>query len=117
MRLERGMVRALWGRLLDRLGKPITVAYVPGQAEISYDEKADKLAGSAEPFGELIRHPEDILGELHSRFAQASRDRANEWRSTEQLIEKGWDFDQGASIILKGPSRVLHCQMEPGVIS
>ena len=116
-RLEKGLVKRLWGEILAGLSCIVTVTYIPGHCGISFNERADRLAGKAEPFEELIRTPDDVLAELRSRHAQSIQEKEGIAWSVERLLERGWHLGDGRDIRLRGLDRVTHNQIELGVLS
>ena len=46
----------------------MVAANIPGHCGIRYNEQVEDLAGIAEPFGQLVRLPLDIIAELQQRI-------------------------------------------------
>jgi hypothetical protein len=70
-------------------------AYVPGHSGITYNEKADKLAGEATVFGDLVHEPDDVIKEMEARLSKQENDVQQESWSVQQLIERGLSRGDG----------------------
>ncbi len=64
-KMESGVVRENWLEVIRRIVAWVTVCYIPGHSGLKWNEKADRLAGAAQPIGMVQRTPGDVLsGEL-----------------------------------------------------
>ena len=72
------------------------VTYVPGHSGILFNERANKLAGEAKPFGELIRTPADVMAELEVRARKEENLVQSKIFSVQRLTENGWTRGDGA---------------------
>ena len=117
MRLEKGLCRQSWITSLDKIEASITVTYIPGHCGIRYNERADKLAGCADVFGELIPTPGDVMAAMEARLLEEElEDQETRW-SVERLQERGWHLGDGSQIELRGAARSRFNQMELGVLT
>ena len=69
--------------------------YVPGHSGVLFNERADKLAGEAEPFSELIQTPADVIAELEVRVQEEENLVQGETFSVQRLTENGWTEPHG----------------------
>jgi hypothetical protein len=63
-RLDKNTMMSTWWNSMKDVKAFI---YVPGHRGITYNEKADKLAGEATVFGELVHEPDDVIKEMEAR--------------------------------------------------
>ena len=71
-----------WIPTILKIKGRMEIAYIPGHAGIRLNEKADRLAGTAVAFGELIKTPADVIKELIERTDQMGPDpRRTGWYS------------------------------------
>ena len=116
-RLEKGLILQSWNSTLRRMKPQITACYIPGHAGISYNERADHLAGRAEVFGALQREPSDIMAEINRRLQRTEEQEQLHYYSTQRLQERGWHYGDGRGVRLRGRERGVHTQMETGVLT
>ena len=114
-RLEKGMVLEEWNTSLRRTPARITVTYVPGHCGIKHNEMADRLAGQAEAFGELILEPNDVLANLWRNMRQQEIAGQSELWSTQRLVENGWEYGDGRHVQERGAARRIFNQRQLGV--
>jgi hypothetical protein len=60
-KLQSGRVKKVWLPVLDSISAHTEIIYIPGHERIRFNERADKLAGAAEPFGNLPLTDGDIV--------------------------------------------------------
>jgi hypothetical protein len=70
--LEKGLLLESWWDVAMTKVK-LRVAYIPGHRGISFNERADMLAGEAEAFGELTRTPGYVLLEISTQMGQGEQ--------------------------------------------
>ena len=116
-RLEKRLMPADWWDVIRNVPARILISYIPGHSGISFNEKADALAGAAEPFGQLIRTPEDVMAELSLQVTSDEELQQNERWEVQRLIEHGWIRGDGRSLLERGRDRVLKNQLELGTVS
>jgi hypothetical protein len=63
-KLEKNMLLSTWWDSINDIKAHIIFAYVPGLSGITYNEKADKLAGEATVFGDLVHEPDAVVKEM-----------------------------------------------------
>ncbi len=51
-----------------QIAAEVVAAYITGHCGMRYNEQVEDLAGIAEPFGQLVRLPLDIIAELQQRI-------------------------------------------------
>lgn len=116
--LEKGLILQSWNCTVSRMKPQITACYIPGHAGISYNGKADHLAGRAEVFGTLQREPSDIMTEINRRLQKAELEQEQLlYHSTQRLQERGWHYGDGRGVRLRGRERGVYTQMETGVLT
>ena len=86
----------------------ITVTYIPGHSGISYNTRADHLAGEAVPFGDLIHTPGDIIFKINNDIVESDQLVQNELWSVERLQERGRDYGSAGSVRERGWDRAFH---------
>jgi hypothetical protein len=64
------MMMSTWWDSIRVVKAHIVCVYVPGHSEITYNEKADKLAGEATVCGDLVHEPDDAIKEMEARFIE-----------------------------------------------
>jgi ribonuclease HI len=69
-RLEKHMMMSTWWDSIRVVKAHIICVYVPGHSGITYNEKADKLAGEATVFGDLVHEPDDVIKEMEARLIE-----------------------------------------------
>ncbi len=115
-KLEMGLVLETWAVLLRSIDAQVIVTYIPGHCGISYNEKADQLAGEAVVFGELRREPDDVRCEMERRIRQEEGREQSEYWSTLRLQERGWRQGSGTKVLMRGWERGRYTQMETSVL-
>ena len=63
-KIQAGRIKENWVLLFRGIKGHFVSVYVPGHCGISFNSKADRLAGQAEPLGYLIRSPSDVITEI-----------------------------------------------------
>ena len=116
-RLEKDLILESWNSTLKSMKPLVLACYIPGHAGISYNERADHLAGRAEVFGVLQREPADIMTEINRRLKEAEEQEQLLYHSTQRLQERGWNYGDGRDVRLRGRERGIHTQMETGVLT
>ena len=92
------------------------IAYIPGHAGIRYNVRADRLAGRAEAFGDLVPTPADIITRISEKLL-ADREQLQGTWTLQRLIEKDIRQGEGATLQLRGPQRKLWNQLLFGTIT
>jgi hypothetical protein len=64
-------------------------------ALLTYNEKADKLAGEATVFGDPVHEPDDVIKEMEARLNEQENAVQQESWSVQRLIERGWNRGDG----------------------
>ena len=86
-KLQRGQVKTSWIPLFRSIQGHFVSVYVRGHCGISYNAKADRLAGFAEPIGDLVRSPGDVTSEIARCLdGEEMRQQQGHW-STERLMD------------------------------
>ena len=116
-RLEQGKVQDTWRPIIDQIEADVVAAYIPGHSGIKFNERADHLAGIAEPFGELVRSPADVLAEVKRKIEEQERKEQEEYWTVQRLQERGWKYGGGSRMTVRGRNRALVCQRELGVLT
>ena len=93
------------------------MAYIPGHCGIPFNERADQLAGDAEPIGELSREPADVMSNLKAQTIEMEIRRQSGYWSTTRLRERNRKYGDGAKLKVRGRNRYLCNQMELGVLA
>ena len=107
--LQKGTVLQEWSDWLRQIPAQVTVTYIPGHCGMKY-EKANRLAGQTEAFGELIRTPADVVVEVRERVKNEELTGQLELWSTQRLVENGWEFGDGRTITERGWLKKIHNQ-------
>jgi ribonuclease HI len=69
-RLEQNMMLSTWCDSIKDVKAHIVCVYVPGHSGITYNGKADKLAGEATVFGDQVHEPDDVIKEMEARIIE-----------------------------------------------
>jgi hypothetical protein len=113
--LEKNMMMSTWWDSIRVVKAHIVCVYVPGRSGITYIEKADKLAGEATVFGDLVHEPDDVIKETRI-IEQESAVQQESW-SVKRLVERGWNRGDGRKSVGRGWENSLVNQVELGVLS
>ena len=116
-KVESGMIRKSWLKHMNRIRAFIILAYIPGHCGIPFNERADQLAGDAQPVGNLQREPSDIMAVLKSQTTQMEITRQSQYWSTQRLKDRNRKYGEGAKLKVRGRQRYLHNQLELGVLT
>ena len=116
-KLQVGMIKDTWAHHIRQIKGVFKAVYVPGHSGISFNEKADELAGKALPFGDLVRVPTDVLSDLREKMTEEERIEQDMHWSTQRMKERGWKYGEGAKCTVRGKERSVHTQIETGVIT
>ena len=111
------MVQDSWKNIIDQITAEVVVTYIPGHCGIKYNERADHLAGIAEPFGELTRSPSDVLAEIKHRIERQEKEEQDKYWTTHRLKERGWKYGSGSRTTVRGKCRAMVNQQELGVLT
>ena len=101
-RLAKNGVKENWHGLFRKIKGDLITAYIPGHCGISYNSEADKLAGSADTFGELVLTPSEVLGRTLETLTEKDWTVQGSRWSTEMLLEWGRKRGGGARLLLRG---------------
>ena len=104
-KMQAGRIKENWASLLRSIKGHFVSVYVPGHCGISFNSKADKLAGEAEPIDYLIRSPSDVTSEIGRKLDEEELARQQQHWSTQRLMERGWQYGDGARCQLRGEMR------------
>jgi hypothetical protein len=116
-KLQSGRVKKVWISVLEEsISAHTKIIYIPGHAGIRFNERADKLAGAAEPFGDLQLTDGDIVRVLTEAILEKEEGEENTF-SIERLREKEIACGEGANVTLRGGSRRLSTQLLTGAMS
>lgn len=116
-KLAKNRVKDSWYDLFKQIKCHLVTTYIPGHCGISYNSKADKLAGSAEPFGDLIMTARDVLDKTLEKLTEKERAVQECKWSTERLLERERNRGDGAKLTVRGKDRAVYNQMEFGVVT
>jgi hypothetical protein len=90
--------------------------YVLGHSCITYHEKADKLAGDATVFGDLVLEPDEVIHEIEVRLNE--QENASQQHCVNATTDrKGWTRGDRNKSVDSSWSRSLVNQVERGVLS
>ena len=103
----QGLLKEEW----FRGAKPYDVT-----TKLALEATIDILKGLAEPIGDLVRSPGDVTSEIARCLDGEEMRQQGHW-STERLMERGWNYVDGAKCQLRGTMRGIVNQHELGVIS
>jgi hypothetical protein len=115
-KLQSGRVKKVWLPLLESISAHIKIIYIQGHAGIRFNERADNLAGAAEPFGDLQLTDGDIVRVLTEAILEKEEGEENTF-SIARLREKEIARGEGANVTLRGGSRRLSTQLLTGAMS
>jgi hypothetical protein len=107
-KLQSGRVKKVWLPLLDTISSRTEIIYIPGHAEIQFNERSDKLAVAAEAFGDLELNDGDILWVLTESMFEKENDVESTF-SMARLREKA--IVRGEGLKLRGGSRRMSTQL------
>ena len=114
-RLQHGRIMRAWLPTILQISARVELVYIPGHAGIKLNERADKLAGGAEPFGNLVMTPADVVRTVAENTLAACDNEPPSW-SKARLLEREIDRGDGSNIRLRGIQRKLNTQMLMGHI-
>ena len=115
-KLQRGRMKKEWFQFLKRIKGQTEVIYIPGHAGIRFNERADKLAGSATAFGDLEMTASDVVDAIARNCVSNHADEPPTW-SMERLMAKEVNRGDGARILLRGEARRVSTQIKMGTIT
>ena len=115
--IESHKVMKEWQNLLDVIEAEVTICYIPGHSDLTWNEEADRLAGLAVPLGMLQRTPSDIVAEVKHNVILKEREEQDQSWSVMRLKEKGYKYGGGASVSVRGRERAVFNQPELGVLT
>ncbi len=116
-KMESGVVRENWLEVIRRVEASVTVCYIPGHSGLKWNEKAYKLAGSAQPIGMLVRTPSDVLADIKRKVRDGEKEDQRKSWSVERLEERGRHYGEGACVPERGRRRAMFNQLELGVLT
>jgi hypothetical protein len=115
--LKKNTKLSTWWDSINDVKAYITFAYVSGHSGITYNEKADQLAGEATVFGDLVHEPDDVVKEMEARLNEQENAVQQESWSVQRLIERVRSRGDGRKYVETGWKRRLVNQVELGVLS
>ena len=115
-RLQHGMVMGIWIPIIRRISARIELVYIPGHAGIKLNEKADKLAGKAEPFGDLVKTPSDVIRTIVEETIAHYGELPASW-ALERLRDRDIAWGDGSKIRLRGRQKNINTQLLMGLIT
>jgi hypothetical protein len=92
------------------------VIYIPGHAGIRYNERADRLAGGAVPFGDLEMTAADVVDSL-KRSIRDKEQLAEHTCCMQRMREKEIERGDGALVTLRGNRPNIATQLWTGAMS
>ena len=116
-KIENGLIRVKWVDTIRDIAASVTVCYIPGHSGLKWNERADKLAGSAEPIGLLHRTPSDVLNDIKHNIREREKAEQKKLWTVERLEQRGRQYGEGGSVSERGRRRVIFNQHELGVLT
>ena len=106
-----------WIPLISSIKGLFTSVYIPGHCGISFNVRADELAGNAVPVADLLLTPSDVISRVRETLTYEEINQQQERWVTQRLMERGWKYGDAARSRIRGKDRRLSNQHELGVVS
>jgi len=115
-RIQHGRMMETWIPTIQQIVAKVELVYIPGHAGIKLNERADKLAGGAEPFGELVKTPADVTRMIRNKAIANHAELPPSW-SKQRLLDREIDWGEGSYCMLRSKQRRTNTQMLMGHVT
>ena len=117
-RIQCGWLPDGWSEASDYLcDKLPSFVYLPGHAGVRYNERADELAGRAEPDNSMRLYHQDVSLMCERDSLLRLKRQVLEYDEGQRLIDCAIPFGSSKNSRFKGPTRCHHNQISTGNIS
>ena len=100
-RIQLGRMMETWITTIQQIVAKVVLVYIPCHASIKLNERADKLAGRAEPFGELVKTHADVIRTIRNNAIANYAELPPSW-SKQRLLDREIDWGEGSYCMLPG---------------